>query len=161
MNRSSLALAAFALALAAPAGAADAIKIGSKIPFANSGVASDAVRAECKLETNLPEFIVEFAGGAVALSDNPGKGGRVFDAKITNVLAPGGGSWSGPKSVLVEGQLKQNGKVVGTVAARRNTTRGGYGTCGMLNFAARAVAKDIAGWLKEPSMGARLGDAGK
>lgn len=149
------------IVLTAPAALADAIKMGNTIPFANASVASDAVKAECKLETNLPQFISEFAGSAVEIDDKPGKGGKVFHAKITNVLAPGGGAWSGPKSVLVEGELKENGKVIGTVAARRNTTRGGYGTCGMLNHAARAVGKDIAGWLKSPSMGARLGDAGK
>jgi hypothetical protein len=158
--KSHLPIAAIALLLALPA-LAEPVRVPSKISFADPGVASDAVRKECQLETNIPQAIAEAGGDDVKVTDDAGKSGKVFTGKITNVLAPGGGAWSGPKSVLIEGELKENGKVVGTVAARRNTTRGGYGTCGMLNHAAKAAAKDIAEWFKSPSMDARLGDAKK
>ena len=159
MKRSlNLVVPAILFALAAPTAGAEGVKIGNKIPFAD-GVGRDAIRKECDLESQLSAFLSEFGGSQVeSTGDLKDAKGKVFDAKITGVWAAGG-PW-GAASILVEGELRDSGKVIGTVAARRNTSRGG-GACGKLAVSARAVAKDIAGWLDAPSMGARLGDAGK
>lgn len=51
-----------------------------------------------------------------------------------------------------------NVKVVASFRARRNT--GGGPTCAALAKCAKSLGKDIAGWIAEPSMDAKLGDAG-
>lgn len=158
MNIPRLALAAM-LALSAPAALADGVKIGKKIPYAQGASIRAAIREECDLENRMAQFIQEYAKGKVEAVDNVKKAkGRVFDAKISGAWSAGG-PW-GAASILVEGELRENGKVVGTVASRRNTTRGTR-ECSKLEVSGRKVAEDIAGWLKAPSMGARLGDTKK
>jgi hypothetical protein len=144
------------LSLATSAAAADSIKIGNKIPYAGPDVAREAIRKECDLENQMAAFLSAAVKGAEQTDNLKKAGGKVFDGKITGVWAAGG-PW-GAASILVEGQLREKGKVIGTVAARRNTTRGG-GACSKLSVSARAIAKDIAGWIESPSMGAKLGDA--
>lgn len=157
MTRLSTPVAALVLAFAAPAALADSIKIGGKVPFAEGAAATEAIRKECGLETNMSQYLQEFAKGTVQVASNlKGAKGRVFDARIAGVWAAPG-PW-GAASILVEGELRENGKVVGTVASRRNTTRGG-GACQKLVVSGRKVAEDIAGWLKAPTMNAKLGDA--
>lgn len=133
-----------------PLAAAAAVSIPEKIAYDKNAGVTDAVKKECALDTKVPQYVKSAAGSS-------GKG--TLEMRITNVLAPGGGAWSGPKAVTVAGTLRDGGKVVGTFTARRQTTRGGYGTCQMLQRDAEAIGKDIAGWLKSPSMDARLGDA--
>lgn len=155
-----LAVPVLLLVLAAPLAGAEGIKIGKRIPYAD-GVGRSAIRDECDLENHLTATLVEYGKGRIERSaeDLKKAQGKVFDAQITGVWGSGGPY--GGASVLVEGQLRDNGKVIGTVTARRKTSRGGYGTCGKVNLAAGVVAKDIAAWLEAPSMDARLGDAGK
>jgi hypothetical protein len=132
-----------------PLAAAAEVKIPEKIAYDKDAAVTDAVKKECGLETKVPRYVKSAAGSG-------GKG--TLEMKITHVLAPGGGAWSGPKAVTVAGTLRDGGKVVGTFTVRRQTTRG-TATCQMLERDAEAIGKDIAGWLKSPSMDARLGDA--
>ncbi len=133
-----------------PLAAAAEVRIPDKIAYDKDSGVIDSVRKECGLDTKIPKYVKSAAGSG-------GKG--TLDMKITHVLAPGGGAWSGPKAVTVSGTLRDGGKVVGTFTARRQTTRGGYGTCQMLERDAEAIGKDVAAWLKSPSMDAKLGDA--
>jgi hypothetical protein len=157
MNKLSMLLPVVALALAAPAAMADSVKIGAKVPYADPASVRDAIKKECDMETNMSQYLQEFAKGTVEVaSDLKDAKGKIFDAKIGGVWAAGG-PW-GAASILVEGELRENGKVVGTVASRRNTSRGG-GACQKLMVSGRKVAEDIAEWLKAPTMDAKLGDA--
>jgi hypothetical protein len=158
MNRASMLLPALVLALAAPLAAADGVRIANKIPFAQPDTVREAIRKECDLENQMAQFLNEFGKGKIQLSDDIKGKGRVFDAKIAGVWAAGG-PW-GAASILVEGELREDGKVIGTVASRRNTTRGG-GACSKLMVSGRKVAEDIAEWMQAPTMNARLGDAAK
>ncbi len=146
-NASRILVAALVLL---PVAAAAAVTIPDKIAYDKDSGANDSVKKECGLDTKIPKYVKSAAGSS-------GKGS--LDMKITHVLAPGGGAWSGPKAVTVSGTLRDGGKVVGTFTARRQTSRGGYGTCQMLERDAEAIGKDVAAWLKSPSMDARLGDA--
>ena len=157
MKKSSLML--LALALAAPLAQADPVKIAHKMPFAQPEQVRDAIKKECDLENLMAQALSEFGGGKVEFTDDVKNAkGKVFDAKISGVWAAGG-PW-GAASILVEGELRDNGKVVGTVADRRNTTRGA-GACSKLTVSGRKIAEDIAGWLAAPAMDTRLGDAAK
>lgn len=151
-----------ALPLAAQAGSGT-LTLPNKAPFSKDAVVPDAVRAECGLEKKVPELIRDAAGkkfDKVVLA--PGVSaktpGKAMSLTTLRVLAPGGGPWSGPKSVTVTGILWDNGKVAGNFRAVRSTTRGG-GTCGMLERNAKEIAGDIAKWLDAPGKDALLGEA--
>jgi hypothetical protein len=153
--RRTLLAASASLALSfAVSAAAEPLSVPPKVSFDKDVHVPDAVRKECGLETKIPEYVKASAAG-------DGKGGKL-DMKITGLLATGGGTFTGPKSVTVSGTLRQGGKVTGTFVARRNASAGAFGgggTCNMLDRCAKAIGKDIATWLKSPSMDARLGDA--
>jgi hypothetical protein len=140
--------------LGTPVMADDKIAIAAEVPFAAEASVTDAVRRECGLPEQVSSFVSNYAGDAVEVRKSPG-GGKVLDMQITQVLGVGGPFT--PKSLVVEGKLKEGGKVVASFRARRNT--GGGPTCAALAKCAKSLGKDIAGWLDAPSMDAKLGDA--
>ncbi|MDH4134418.1 MAG: hypothetical protein OEV31_06480 [Gammaproteobacteria bacterium] len=154
----------YALPLAAQAGGGT-LTLPDKAPFAKDASVPNSVRAECGLEKKVPELIRDaahkkFDKVVLAPAVSAKTPGKAMGLTITHVLAPGGGPWSGPKSVTVTGTLWDNGKVAGNFRATRNTTRGG-GTCGMLERDAKEIAEDITKWLDAPGKDSLLGDAKK
>ncbi len=145
----------------------DAITVISPVPFAEGSGATGAVKSDCTLETRLPKFIESASkrGVKVSIGADPGENaaGRVLYLEFANVHGPGGGAWSGPKLVTVHGTLKENGEVVGTFVATRYSTGGAFGgykgTCSILGRCIKAIGKDVAAWLRNPTMDAALGDA--
>lgn len=138
-------------------------------PFEKGSGATDAVKNECGLETKIPEFVQSFAKKdfdkiTMVNSASVGTPGKALSMRITGVSGSKGGTTTGPKNLTIRGTLWQNGKVAGTFTATRFTTGGvswiGYkGTCSMLGRCAKTLGKDVAGWLKNPTMNAKLGDA--
>jgi hypothetical protein len=131
------------------------------VQFADGAEVRDAARQECELQTKLPEYIVDGAKRdlEIALSEASGAAsGQRLQLEITYVLAPGGGAFSGPKSVTARGELMNDGEVIGSFTASRYSTRGNR-TCRILDRCIEAIGEDIAAWLAEPSMDARLGNA--
>ena len=64
--------------------------------------------------------------------------------------------------MTIEGKLMEGGKTIGSFTGQRGS-RGGMmagltGTCYILERCARALGKDIAHWLKAPSMDSRIGE---
>ena len=152
--------------LQAAAVQAETITLSRVLKFAESSGATDNVKAECTLDTRLPGFVKSFASGMnIVLADDVGESteGKVLHIEITHVIGPGGGAWSGSKSVTVEGKLTENGEVLGTFTAMRYSGGGAFGgykgTCSILGRCIKAIGKDIAAWLKSPTMDARLGNA--
>jgi len=142
---------------------ANTVTLSSSIPFAEDSGASENVKKECKFESRLPEYIRKQAkrGLKVVVTEEPLEDvqGKVLFLETTNVHAPGGGGYSGSKSAIVTGELKENGEVIASVTARRRTLVGMTpGTCSMLKRIAKKLGEDIADWLREPTMDARLGD---
>lgn len=135
-----------------------ATQIARNVPIASYAGATGAVQNECQLQTRVPNAIAQ-AASDVVLVDEPG-GARWLELEITEVFAPGGGPFSGPKLMTVSGKLHEGGKVVGTFRAKRLST-GGFvkGTCATLGGCATAIGRDIAAWLQAPTMDAKLGDA--
>ena len=126
--------------------------------FAEGAGATAAVRDECGLEASLPEM-VRAAASDVELVSGPASGARTLTLAIAEVHAPGGGPFSGPKSMTVEATLREGGKVVATARSHRVTAEPFGGTCGQLQKVARAIASDLAAWLANPASDAALGDA--
>lgn len=148
--------------------AEDAVyNVVSPVPFANDSGATGKVKAECTLETRLPQFIAEAARRGVDVIVGPapeeGAAGKFLYIEFIHVLGAGGGAWSGPKSVTVTGELIENGEVIGSFTASRYSTGGAFGgykgTCSILGRCIKAMGKDIAAWLRSPTMDAQLGDA--
>ena len=161
-------IAAVLIAWSLTAVAEDSVfNVVAPIPFAEGSGASDKVKDECTLDTRLPQFIAEAAGRGVKVVVGPapeeGAVGKFLYIEFTHVLGPGGGAWSGPKSVSVKGELIENGEVIGSFIGSRYSTGGAFGgykgTCSILGRCIKALGKAIAGWLKSPTMDAALGDA--
>lgn len=147
---------------AMPASAAeDTIGIPAVVPIAENLDVSQAVRNECQLGEKVSTFLAQAASN-VAVSDDS-KTGRYLRMEITEVVATGGGAWSGPKWMTVKGTLMQDDKAVASFRAKRFSTGGAFGgfkgTCAIIGRCTKAIAEDIAEWLKAPVDGAELGDA--
>ncbi len=127
----------------------------------------DAIRSGCQVDSKVINFIESSAGAdfeRIALVEEaaPNTGERTLSVTITSLSTEGGGAWSGPKHLTIAGTLWKDGKIVGTFTAHRVTSGGiggAYrGTCSLLGKCARALGKDVAAWLKNPTMDAKLGD---
>ena len=143
---------------------ADTVTISKSTPFAEDSGATDSVREECAFETRLPNYIKKAAKKRVdiEISAEPldGAEGKVLFLETTKVFALGGGGYSGSKSVTVSGELKENGEVIGSLTARRHTMFDMMpGTCSILKRVAKKLGGDIAAWLAQPTMDAKLGDS--
>jgi hypothetical protein len=145
------------------------VVVSQSVPYSPDSGATLAVKRECIIDSQLPEFIESYASsydiavirdGQKAASSK----GRVLELKFSQVYGFGGGAWSGAKSVTVKGTLKDNGKTIGTFIGTRFSGGGLFGgfkgTCSILGRCVKALGNDIARWLQAPSMDARLGDAG-
>jgi hypothetical protein len=156
--------AVLVLAMAAVAQAKDVVTVSQLTPFADDSNATDNVKQECKMEERLPKYLKSYAKKHtdVVFSTEPLEGmeGRVLYMEFTHVFAPGGGGYSGAKSVEVEGELKENGEVIASFTVDRAALFGMTpGTCAMLKRVTKKIGQDIAGWLEAPEMDAMLGDA--
>ena len=120
------------------------------------------MRADCQVGQKLASFLEQSGDDVELVTDAPGDSGRVLHIHITDVFAPGGGVFSGPKWMQVKGALKKDGELLGSFRAKRVSSgafTGFSGTCGILARCARAIAQDIAAWLANPRKGSLLGDA--
>jgi len=139
----------------------------SPVPFSETSNATKEVKGSCTLETRLPQFIADAAKRGVtvviAADDGAEVEGKVLYLEFTHILGTGGGAWSGSKSVTVRGELKENGEVIGSFIGSRYSGGGAFGgfkgTCDILGRCIKTLGKDIAGWLKNPTMNAMLGNA--
>lgn len=129
--------------------------------FAPGSGVTDAVLAECDVEHELPEMLARYSPVPVVLATAPDGAARVLTLTVTQILAPPGGAFTGPKLMTVHGDMQQLGpagwQTVASFDVRRTTTRGG-GTCGMLEVIADAMGRDVRPWLEQPSMDALLGE---
>ena len=162
----AIVLSALAAVMAAlPAAAAEVVKIQRSIPFSDTAQVPPAVKAQCQLQTKVPEFVSQAAGGSVQLVDGAldRNVGRVLEMQISEVHSPGGGAFSGPKWMEVKGVLYERGKQIGSFRARRVTTGGAFAvfknTCSIIGRCSKAIGEDIAAWLAAPTANATLGDA--
>ena len=148
--------------------AADSLTISKQAAYSPQISVPEAVRAECNLPTQVSEYVKDQANKSydkIVLTDGVSAKtpGQALALKIVGMTGAGGGAWSGPKHVTVEGTLWDNGKVKGTFTATRYSGGGAFGgykgTCAILGRCVKEIGKDVGKWLAAPSMNARLGDA--
>lgn len=133
------------------------LTIGPATFAAGSGV-TPAVQDKCKVERDLAKAIAKRSPIPVALTEDPSGGAQVLRLEITSVFAPSGGRYSGPKQLVVHGEVISATQVLASFDVRRSTVRS-TGTCKMLDNVTTAISKDVKKWLKKaPSTGAQLGE---
>lgn len=155
-------LSLFCVGFLATSASAGGVSAPRSIPFASGSNATDAVKRECKLETKIPAYLVQYDSSVTLVDNVKSAKGRALHLEIADVHAPGGGGMTGLKRVVVTGKLYENGKLIGSFRDQRTSTGGywgGYkGTCGILQRCAKAIGKDIANWLKNPTKDASIGE---
>ena len=146
--------------LLASLAAAESLTIVSPVGFEDRSRVRDAVEAECELQTKVPAYIKAYAEKRAVVTlapDAKGARGRVLRVKIAEVDESGR---AGPKALTIDGELLENGRVIGTIRARRTSIGGpliGFrGQCGVLHRCAKALGKDVARWLEAPAKGVEL-----
>ena len=157
-SRSFLLAAALLLAAQSPA-LARPVRTAERARMTRDAGASDAVRAECRLQTSLPEYVRDASHDVDIVHGKRPRRGTVLELRITDVRAPGGGPFSGPRAMSVEAELWDHGRLVASAKARRRTSARPFGgNCAQLNRIAHAIGRDIALWLEDPRRDAYFGD---
>ena len=151
------------MALASPV-AADMVTIAEATPFSETSGATEKVKAECGIQDRLPKYIKSYAKkhtDVVFTTESlDSVEGKVLQIEFEHVYAPGGGGYSGVKSVSVIGELKDGGEVIASLTVDRRAIFGMTpGTCSMLKRVAKKLGQDIGNWLEAPEMDSMLGDA--
>ena len=147
------------LSTAALSAAAQDIHIPKDVLFDPSITIPERLEV-CTMGTDVAASIRRYGPNVVA---DGAKTGRYVDMAFTEIHAPGGSAWSGPKWLEITGTMRENGKDIAAFRAKRFSTGGAFGvfkgTCGILKRITKAMGQDIAAWLRDPVDGAELGDA--
>ncbi len=145
-----------ATAHAAPAG--PVTLVDREIPSRDAESADADFRKECDWNATMPSYLVRQSKGRV-LAAGEGPSNPTLKLVTQTLHTAGGGMWSGPKWLVVEGTLAEGGNVLGTFEARRQTIRGSLSGCTTVRELGEAIADDIVEWLAAPTRDAKLGDA--
>ena len=150
--------------------AVDPILVAKPVPFAEDAMIAGKIKKECDIQNQLADYLAEYAREeqqievkfASVLSIE--SAGMVLDMQIKDAVSEGNPFLGHRKSTLVVGKLYRDGELVGSFGARRNSMGGAFagykGSCSVLGRTVKVLGKDIAEWLKSPTMNAQLGDLG-
>jgi hypothetical protein len=156
-----LAACAAFLVSAAPVANPGRVKVLRSISF-DGDAAPQKIQEECEIQHKVSHFLDAYSDRVELVDGSLGESGRTLELKITEVHAPGGGSFSGPKWMTVEGVLRENGREVGNFKATRYSGGGVFGaykgTCAIVGRCAKSIGKDIANWLENPQKDSALGN---
>jgi len=142
--------------------AGDVVQVSSLIPYQSDAVGNEAVRKECDWNTTMPRHMAEESDGRVKVAEQ--KLDMVTGKKLllvaTHLHTIGGGPWTGPKWLVLEGKLMQGEQLLGNFEVRRQTIGGSFRACSTLESLSEEITDDILEWLKAPGLNAKLGNAG-
>ena len=155
------------ITLSAQTAHAAEIRVNDPVPFSESAIIADNIKAECTISATLLQALASNAAkhgnttiaGAVGADSGAG---RSFKLEFVEAQSAGNAFTGHFKSAAVRGVLFEDGAQVAAVTARR-TTRGGAfagfkGSCQVLDRTAEKMGEDLAEWLAAPADNARLGD---
>lgn len=146
------------LAFGASHASAEKVKVAKSIGLVSSSVLPAAVKRECQVQSDLAAAIQASNGNVELVSGQP-KSGLHLELVLTEVHAPPGGMFSGPKWISATGNLKKGSKTLRSFRARRNSSGVFTGTCQTLAKVTSVMGADIGGWLANDNAPAVLGDA--
>jgi len=131
----------------------DVVTIGSTIPYAD-GVGSELIRSECNWNTVMPALMVIQSRHTLASTeeDLAKVTGKKLFIKTSDIHVIGGSNFSGPKWIVLQGELVDNGKLLGNFEFKRMTMGGKFTACKTLDYISESLIKDILKWLKKPGM---------
>ena len=141
------------------AAGAENVQVRSVAGVASTSTIPANVKRECNIQGDLSAAVAAHAGDSAKLVPKKPSSGLYLNLVITQVHAPGGGMFSGPKWIEARGELLRGGKQLRSFRAKRTSGGPGAGTCAMLARVTNAMGKDIAGWLQNENAGSLLGDA--
>ena len=164
MRRARLGLI-LALALTACKGtsapAASGPPVNVTIPFASYDDHSDTpneVKQKCKFHEALPNAIAEVVPGATV---STGSSNKILSLTIVTMRGVDP-AWDGDSSVIVRGELREDGTLIGDVRIKYSATKGVVGAmggrCTALDDIAEYMAADLGPWIREPETGVELGE---
>ena len=138
------------------------MQVSSLIPYQSENVVNETVRKECNWNTTMPRYLAVESEGRVKVAEKnlDSITGKKLVLVATHLHTIGGGGWTGPKWLVLEGKLMQDNKLLGNFEVRRQTIRGSFRACATLESLSEEMSEDILKWLKEPGLNAKLGDAG-
>ena len=168
MRRARPCLFISALVLAPTAGckgtsapAASGPPVNVTIPYASYDDHSDTpnvVKQKCKFHETLPKAIAEVVPGA---SVSTGSNTKVLSLTIVTMRGVDP-AWDGDSKVIVRGELRDDGTLLGDVRIKHSAIKGVVGAmggrCAALDEIAELMAADLAPWLRNPEEGAELGE---
>lgn len=145
------------------------IAIATLVPFAEKAEIREGIREACGLGSKLSKAVVKRGakkdvvlvrvGNLAAQADS----GRSLELRITDAIQTSDG-FLPAHSVTIDGVLKQDGRIVGTMEGTRVAQASFFpflrGECAILQEAIRLLAKDVIRWVKKPKRDARLGETG-
>ena len=147
------------------AGEVDTLVVPDKVLFAKNLIVRGKTKTECRLEERVADDIKRNVGRVYTnvVSEKPKSGKyHVLEVEIVDVFGAGGGGWSGPKHLELQGRLlDKGGKIVGSFRGRRTSAAGFTalkGTCSMLHKCSKTLGKDLAVWLQDPKPNSYLGN---
>ncbi len=143
------------------------IYINQTIPFTDENSIAKAILTECQLPERQAEYIEEVAkeNGLNLIRDNEAvitRKGRVLLVEISNAISVGNPFTGHRKQVSIKGRLLEDGTEVASFSGLRSSMGGMFGgfkgSCVVLERCLATLAKDINGWLKAPTLNARIGE---
>lgn len=148
--------------VAMSARAEDVVLVSSFIPYQKADTANEVVSKECHWNTTMLPYLAKESEGRVKVAEQgfDTATGKKLILVATNLHTVGGGGWTGPKWLALEGRLMEGNKLLGNFEARRQTIRGSFRACSTLESLSEDISDDILKWLSKPGMNTKLGDAG-
>lgn len=168
MNMMCVLLVAAGVGLFSPSiRAADEVLVPKPVPFSDSTMIAGNIKRECVIQDQLADFIAAYARERnipvrFAAEVDAQAAPRVLDVQIKDAVSQGNPFMGHRKSTVAVGKLYQDGELIGSFTARRDSMGGAFagykGSCSVLGRTVKALGKDIAAWLAVPEMDALLGD---
>lgn len=168
MNRCTWMLCIGMSLFAGSAVAADPILVAKPVPFADDAMIAGKIKKECDIQNQLADYVEEYAREEQHIevkfvsTFSADTSGIALDMQIKDAVSQGNPFIGHRKSTLVVGKLYRDGELIGSFVGRRNSMGGAFagykGSCSVLGRTVKVLGKDIAEWLKAPTMDAQLGD---
>ena len=147
---------------------ADGINMAASSPYADEGDIQDNILNECTtLGNKLASFTQSYSdkqGIKINLVDSidTSGSGKTLKLEISDAVSGGNAFLGHRKFVKVKGSLWENGKQIGSFRGQRHSGGGAFGgykgSCSVLGRCVKTLGKDIAGWLTNPTDGAKIGE---